>query len=245
MFVSFLPPGRAGAHEVAAVEIVVPRRHYLGVASMNFLRSAILAAWGPDTCDPHDLANWRAENPARGQCGTTALVVQDLLGGQLIMGEVHVDGVKVGHHWWNRLPDGSTVDLTAEQFHPGETVIGGELRHRPPDAPRRCRGQYELMRHRVLDALAENQGLAAVRPGLEGAAGRPLRLHGPFARARRDGLALSFVILARRRNPASGGCPEGTLSPARPRRRPPSGSSPRKPAWSRSSVRCGRICALI
>ncbi|MGI5243734.1 YunG family protein [Dactylosporangium sp. CA-139066] len=122
--------------------------------NVELLRPALRAAWGPDTCDPHDLANWRPDNPARGQCGTTALVVQDLLGGELLLGEVHVDGVKIGHHWWNRLPDGTTIDLTADQFHPGETVIGGQIRHRPPDAPRRCRGQYELLRHRVLGTLA-------------------------------------------------------------------------------------------
>lgn len=121
---------------------------------VELLRPLLRAAWGPDTCDPHDLANWRPDNPARGQCGVTALVLQDLLGGELMRGEVHVDGAKIGHHWWNRLPDGTTVDLTAEQFHPGERVTGGEVRHRPPEAPGRCRGQYELLRHRVLTALA-------------------------------------------------------------------------------------------
>jgi 8-oxo-dGTP pyrophosphatase MutT (NUDIX family) len=136
------------------------------VLSVELLRSLVRAAWGPDTCDPHDLANWRPENPARGQCGTTALVVQDLLGGELVMGEVHVDDVKVGHHWWNLLPDGGTIDLTVGQFSPGETVVGGEVRRRPPDAPRRCRGQYELLRHRVLEALAdEHPRPAALRPG--------------------------------------------------------------------------------
>ncbi|MGE5830595.1 MAG: NUDIX domain-containing protein, partial [Micromonosporaceae bacterium] len=82
-------------------------------------------------------------------------MIQDLLGGELIVGDVQVDGVKVGHHWWNRLPDGAEIDLTAGQFHPGETVTGGGVRRRPPDAPRRCRGQYELLRHRVLGALAD------------------------------------------------------------------------------------------
>jgi 8-oxo-dGTP pyrophosphatase MutT (NUDIX family) len=125
------------------------------MVDIELLRPLLRSAWGPDTCDPHDLANWPPENPARDQCGTTALVVQDLLGGELILGEVHVDGVKIGHHYWNQLPDGTTVDLTAGQFLPGEIVVGGEIRHRPPDAPRRCRGQYELLRYRVLRALAD------------------------------------------------------------------------------------------
>lgn len=91
----------------------------------------------------------------------TALVVQDLLGGDLILGEVRVDEVRTGYHWWNRLPDGTEVDLTADQFFPGEVVVDGRVVHRPPDAPRRCREQYELLRGRVLAALALRRGLAS------------------------------------------------------------------------------------
>jgi hypothetical protein len=118
------------------------------------LRPILRAAWGADTCDPHDLPDWHPGNPSRGQCGVTSLVVQDLLGGDLILGEVHTAGAKVGYHYWNRLPDGTEIDLTADQFHPGETVTGGQVQHRPPDAPiRRCRTQYDLLRHRVLEAV--------------------------------------------------------------------------------------------
>ncbi len=114
------------------------------------LRPLLRAAWGPDTCDPHDLETWSPDNPSRGQCGVTALVIQDLLGGDLVLGEVYVGETKVGHHYWNRLPDGSEVDLTADQFQPEEAVVGGQVQHRPADAPRRCRDQYELLRRRVL-----------------------------------------------------------------------------------------------
>ena len=120
--------------------------------SVERLRQTLRAAWGADTCDPDDLDDWRPDNPSRGQCGVTALVVQDLLGGELILGEVFVGHDKVGYHYWNRLPDGSEVDFTADQFHPGEVVVGGQVQQRPPGAPRRCREQYALLRQRVFAA---------------------------------------------------------------------------------------------
>ena len=117
------------------------------------VRPLIRAAWGPDTCYPDSRESWSPDNPGRDQCGMTALVVQDLLGGELVLGEVQVDGVKVGNHYWNVLPDGTKVDLTGDQFLPDEAVTNGQVVIRPPDAPRRHREQYELLRDRVLQQL--------------------------------------------------------------------------------------------
>ncbi|TCM48751.1 hypothetical protein [Kribbella sp. VKM Ac-2568] len=91
---------------------------------MSFVRSSD-PPWGADTCYPDSREEWTPQNPARDQCGMTALVAQDILGGALIVGEVHVGDVQVDHHYWHRLPDGSEVDLTANQFRPDEEVVGG------------------------------------------------------------------------------------------------------------------------
>lgn len=124
---------------------------------LDELRPIIRDGWGADTCDPHDLPDWRPDNPARGQCGVTALLVQELLGGELILGEVHVDGVRTGFHYWNRLPGGHHLDLTAEQFHPHEIITGGEPQERPAGPPGRCREQYELLKGRVVSRLPADQ----------------------------------------------------------------------------------------
>lgn len=126
-----------------------------GMLTVDELRALLRAAWGPDTCYPNASEEWRPDNPARDQCGMTALVVQDLLGGDLILGEVQVDSTKVGNLYWNRLPDGTEVDLTAEQFLPEEVIVNGQVVTRPPDAPRRHREQYELLRDRVLRGTAQ------------------------------------------------------------------------------------------
>lgn len=53
---------------------------------------------------------WSEDNPARGQCGVTALVVQDRFGGELL--KTPVDG---RWHFYNRV-EGVRYDFTAEQF---------------------------------------------------------------------------------------------------------------------------------
>ncbi|MCX4733471.1 hypothetical protein OG520_33785 [Streptomyces sp. NBC_00984] len=116
------------------------------------IEQAIRRGWGADTTTPAHRPNWTSDNPARDQCGVTALVVHDLLGGDLIRGEVHVNGERVDYHWWNRLGLGIEVDLTREQFGPEEIVVGGDVIERPAEIVR-LREEYELLRGRVVAAL--------------------------------------------------------------------------------------------
>jgi hypothetical protein len=124
-----------------------------GVWTLTDLEQAVRTSWGADTCDPVDRADWHPGNPARGQCGVTALVLNDLLGGDLVLGEVHVAGERTGIHYWNRFGTDLEVDLTRDQFRPDESVVGGQVVARPDGPPRRCREEYELMRARVLARL--------------------------------------------------------------------------------------------
>jgi hypothetical protein len=123
--------------------------------SLREIERAVRAAWGVDVCeDPADVPRWSPANPARGQCGPTALVLNDLLGGDLCVAEVHrPDGSRQGFHWWNRLA-GVDVDLTLEQFGDDERVQEPRVVARPPGPLRRGEAQYLLLRGRVLAALA-------------------------------------------------------------------------------------------
>ncbi|WP_433066759.1 YunG family protein [Dactylosporangium sp. CS-033363] len=148
-----------------------------------------MRSWGPETCDPSDLADWHPGNPSRGQCGMTALVVREVLGGDLLLARVTASGRPAGYHYWNRLPDGSDLDLTRDQFRPGEVVGPGEIAIPPEGPPNRCRGQHAILRHRVLTGMGR---LPAADPS-----GEPLRL----------ALALlvdpAGAVLLRRRSPAA------------------------------------------
>jgi hypothetical protein len=125
------------------------------LTSLLAIERAVRASWGPDVCDdPVDLARWSPDNPARGQCGPTTLVVNDLLGGALCVGEVHLpDGSQRGYHWWNRLA-GLDLDLTLEQFDAGERVQEPRVLSRPLGPLRRGEEQYLRLRGRVLAQLA-------------------------------------------------------------------------------------------
>jgi hypothetical protein len=118
------------------------------------LEAAIRAAWALDTCDPVDVDDWSEANPSRGQCGSTALTIHDLLGGELLIAEVlRTDGSHQGVHYWNLLPDGTELDLTREQFADDEVIQQPRILRRPAGLPNRCAEQYLTMRHRVFEAL--------------------------------------------------------------------------------------------
>jgi hypothetical protein len=118
------------------------------------LEAAIRAAWALDTCDPVDADDWSAANPSRGQCGSTALTIHDLLGGELLIAEVlRTDGSRQGVHYWNLLPDGTEIDLTREQFASNEVVQEPRIVRRPPGLPTRGAQPYLTMKHRVLTTL--------------------------------------------------------------------------------------------
>lgn len=120
------------------------------------IEEAVRGCWSIDTCDPVDQADWSPAEPARGQCAVTALVLQDLLGGELLLAEVrHADGSRQGVHYWNRLAGGSEVDLTRSQFDRGEIVGEPKVVPRPEDVTSgRMAARYRLLADRVASRLS-------------------------------------------------------------------------------------------
>nr|WP_211840606.1 hypothetical protein [Saccharopolyspora hirsuta] len=80
------------------------------------------------------------------------MIVNDVFGGDLMVGEVHLDGEQHGFHCWNRLPSGVELDLTREQFQRGQTITAARALTRPPGRLRRWE-EYLLLRERVIQRL--------------------------------------------------------------------------------------------
>ena len=122
----------------------------VGATTLGELESAIRAAWSRETSDDPD--EWSEENPARGQCAVTSLLVRELLGGEILVANVVLGGRRLERHAWNRLPSGVAVDLTREQFRRGETL--GEAAVEEPLFTHRNPERFALLKSRVRDALA-------------------------------------------------------------------------------------------
>jgi hypothetical protein len=84
------------------------------------LEAAVRRAWSQDTSDDPD--EWTPARASRGQCGVTSIVLRALLGGEIVMADVHGSHIPGERHAWNRLPGGVEVDLTADQFRAGEAL---------------------------------------------------------------------------------------------------------------------------
>jgi hypothetical protein len=126
--------------------------------TLGELEYAFRRSWGADTTclDAKSLSEWRPEHPARGQCGPTALVVQDLLGGELLVADVTGGEAKDEVHYWNRFKGGLEIDLTREQFTSHRTIGVPRIVVRPVGGPRAYVEEYRLLRARVFSALGSH-----------------------------------------------------------------------------------------
>lgn len=118
------------------------------------IESAVRASWGPDTVYASDAYMTRGVGRlSRGQCGTTALVVHELLGGDLMVADVEHEGRVDGVHYWNVLPDGVEVDLTRDQLILDERLINPRRVAVPRNRSSPGEPAYLALRTRVALAL--------------------------------------------------------------------------------------------
>ena len=122
--------------------------------TLSEVEAAVRSSWGPETSFASaDYMARGAGQPSRGQCGTTALVIQHLLGGDLMVADVEYEGRVEGVHYWNVTPGGVELDLTRDQFTPAESLTNQRrvaTRRNPSTAGEQ---PFQLLRERVTAAL--------------------------------------------------------------------------------------------
>lgn len=75
--------------------------------------NALTQSWTAQTSSRPD--QWSAENSARGQCVVSALVIQDLFGGELKKYKTTYNG-EPESHYCNVLPNGAELDIAKSQY---------------------------------------------------------------------------------------------------------------------------------
>jgi hypothetical protein len=82
--------------------------------SLSDLIEALQKSWSATTSYESD-EHWSSENPARGQCVVSSLVVQDYFGGNIVRYAVTGDGIDETHYF-NVLENGTVIDTTRSQY---------------------------------------------------------------------------------------------------------------------------------
>jgi hypothetical protein len=119
-----------------------PRRHDMDKSQlMTHLQGVLLQAWSLASS-----SKWVPDNPALGQCGVTALVVHDLLGGDIL--STQIPG---GPHFYNRI-EGKRYDFTESQFD--RPIVYEDVLSSRQEAFSDTTGtQYNALKRKVLERL--------------------------------------------------------------------------------------------
>jgi hypothetical protein len=107
------------------------------IVDLEMFAERLTKAWSRETS-----SLWSPDNPARGQCGVTSLVVQDVFGGQILK-----TVLQQGAHFYNSI-EGRRFDFTASQFH--EPIDYDDLPSDRDEAMSDTNpGQYRALRGRL------------------------------------------------------------------------------------------------
>src|SRR6476620_9947696 len=122
--------------------------------TLSEVEAAVRSSWGPETSlASADYMARGAGQPSRGQCGTTALVIQNLLGGDLMVADVEYEGRVEGVHYWNVTPGGVELDLTRDQFTPAESLTNQRLVRAERNSSSAGEQPFRLLHERVIAVL--------------------------------------------------------------------------------------------
>lgn len=69
------------------------------------VKNCLIKCWSIKTS-----SKWTVKNPSRGQCGVTALLINDIFGGEILKTKIDNQW-----HYYNRI-DGKEYDFTSDQF---------------------------------------------------------------------------------------------------------------------------------
>ena len=88
---------------------------------IHTLITALKRSWSAETA--YDASDWSPQNPARGQCAVSSLVVQDYLGGELVRFASEFDGRKEKHYAKIEPPPAIGLKMASPHIGPYQPYI--------------------------------------------------------------------------------------------------------------------------
>ena len=102
---------------------------------------ALVKSWSIETS-----SKWTIENPAKGQCGVTALIIQELCGGE-------IRKTKIGEVWhFYNIVDGKRYDFTWSQFHEKVNYMDMKSSYEETFADTNEK-QYSILKEKIMKEL--------------------------------------------------------------------------------------------
>lgn len=118
-----------------------------GINTPQELYAALMKVWCKETCSPSLRDKWSPDNKSVGQCAITALLVQDIFGGE-VYGIALPNGAM---HCYNEVA-GRCIDLASEQFGEKAAKLRYDKSHRIDRAVQLADG-VKLRRYMLLRSL--------------------------------------------------------------------------------------------
>ncbi len=151
--------GRLVITNLSVIKISIKGNDFVPHPFNELIQYLIRKSWCKKTSSSPD--RWTTDNPALGQCAVTALLLQDMAGGEILKTDIK----GFGSHYWNMLvyPEDVTIDydLTRGQFPDDIKITEAKLVQRndmlQSERAKQFRmpERYQLLRKRFLQFMSE------------------------------------------------------------------------------------------
>lgn len=118
---------------------------------LDKLLSLLEKIWSKDTS--YQPNRWTVDKPFIGQCAVTALLIQDIYGGEIIQGFVADES-----HYWNKISEVIEFDATINQFLPTDKKVYNQIISRDELlSNENTRNRYKLLQESYASLLTKGK----------------------------------------------------------------------------------------
>ncbi|MEK6969643.1 MAG: hypothetical protein AABW48_04400 [Nanoarchaeota archaeon] len=123
--------------------------------TLKRLETAIRNSWNRDTCYYKSIWDNKQQTESAGHCRVVAVIVNDYFGGEILFSQVI--GNPKYTHYWNKLPNGTKVDFTKDQFPKNlKFTLPKIISRKQALNNTRIKKTYPILKKRVMKFIIKN-----------------------------------------------------------------------------------------